>query len=202
MKKFSILFFFFLLLFSKESYSQYYIGEIKLFAGNFAPQDFMFCDGSLLSISQHIALYTLIGTTYGGDGVTTFALPNLKGRVPMHKGNGTGLTARISGQTTGQETITLTTANLPAHTHGTQLSVSNLRATTATPTTTSSISTSGIPSGRGFRPNMSYTTGTPSVLLQSPTTTSVGTASPINNLKPYLVLNYIIAISGVYPPQN
>ena len=94
-----------------------YIGEIRLFAGNFAPVGFAFCNGQLLAISENSALFALIGTIYGGDGQTTFALPDLRGRLPMHQGTGPGLTTRVIGQQFGTETVTLTTAQIPAHSH-------------------------------------------------------------------------------------
>ena len=102
--------------------SEPFIAEIRIFAGNFAPRGWAFCDGQLLPISQNTALFALIGTTYGGDGRTTTALPNLQGRAPMHPGRGPGLTSRRLGQNGGSETITLTEAQLPNHTHGVEVS--------------------------------------------------------------------------------
>ena len=97
--------------------SQPFIGQIKIFGGNFAPAGHAFCDGALMPIVQNEALFSLIGTTYGGDGQTTFAVPDLRGRVPVHQGTGAGLTARVLGQTGGTETVTLTAPQLPAHSH-------------------------------------------------------------------------------------
>src|SRR6187200_2070228 len=97
--------------------SEPFIGEIMLFAGNFAPRGWAFCNGQLLSIAQNTALFSLLGTTYGGDGQTTFALPNFQGRFPMHWGNGSGLSLRTLGEVSGTESTTLTINNLPAHTH-------------------------------------------------------------------------------------
>jgi microcystin-dependent protein len=192
-----------LLLFSKLLFAQQpYIAEIRLFAGNFPPAGWAFCDGSLLPISENDALFALIGTTYGGDGQVTFALPDLRGRVPIGIGQGTGLTNRTLGDKTGQETVTLTTANMPSHSHSGRIVVNNGNASTSVPTASSSIATSGSFSGRTFLPNLSYNTSTQDILLQTVTTSSVGNSTPIDNVKPRLGLNFIISLFGIFPTSN
>jgi microcystin-dependent protein len=192
-----------LLLFSKLLFAQQpYIAEIRLFAGNFPPAGWAFCDGSLLPISEYDTLFNLIGTTYGGDGQTTFALPDLRGRVPIGIGQGTGLSNRILGEKVGQETVTLTTANMPSHSHTGRIVVNNGNASTSIPTASSSIATSGIFSGRAFLPNLSYNSNAPDILIQTVTTSSVGNSTPVSISRPRLGLNYIISLFGVYPTPN
>jgi microcystin-dependent protein len=191
------------LLFSKVLFAQQpYIGEIRLFAGNFAPAGWTFCDGRILPISENDALFAIIGTTYGGDGQETFAVPDLRGRVPIGQGQGPGLTNRTLGEMGGQETITLTTANMPSHTHTGRIVVNNSNATTSVPTTSSSIATSGSFSGRSFLPNLSYNSDVPDLILQTVTTSSVGNSTPVSISRPRLGLNYIISLYGIFPSQN
>lgn len=190
-----------LFLFAKLLFAQPYIGEIRLFAGNFAPVGWAFCDGALLPISENDALFNLIGTTYGGDGQSTFALPDFRGRVPIGAGQGAGLSNRIIGETGGQETITLSTANMPSHSHLSQIVVNNGNATTSIPTASSSIATSGVFSGRTFLPNLSYTSNAPDILITTVTTSSVGNSLPISISRPRLGMNYIISLFGVWPAQ-
>lgn len=186
------------LLFAQEPY----VGEIRLFAGNFAPERWAFCDGSLLPISENEALFALIGTTYGGDGQSTFALPNFRGRVPIGAGQGAGLSNRMLGENVGQESITLTTANMPSHSHTARLVVNNTNASTSVPNAISSIATSGSFSGRTFLPNLSYNSNVPDILIQTVTTSAVGNSIPISISRPRLGLNYIIALSGIFPSPN
>lgn len=191
------------LLVSKFSYSQQpYIGEIRLFAGNFAPSGWFFCDGSLLPISEYDTLFYVIGTTYGGDGQSTFALPDLRGRVPIGMGQGTGLTNHVLGEIGGQETITLTTANMPQHNHEGRIVVSNTNATTQTPTTTMAIANSGTLSGRTYSPNLSYNTAGNNTTLQTITTQSTGTATPVKINRASVAINYIISVYGIFPSPN
>lgn len=190
-----------LFLFTKLLFAQPYIGEIRLFAGNFAPVGWAFCDGALLPISENDALFNLIGTTYGGDGQSTFALPDFRGRVPIGAGQGAGLSNRIIGQTIGQESITISTANMPSHTHLGQIVVNNGNATSSIPTASSSIATSGIFSGRTFMPNLSYTSNAPDILIATVTTSSVGNSQPVSISRPRLGMNYIISLFGVWPQQ-
>ncbi len=192
-----------LLLFTKLLFAQEpYIGEIRLFAGNFAPSGWAFCDGSLLSISENEVLFNLIGTTYGGDGQSTFAVPDLRGRVPVGQGQGPGLSNRIIGETGGQETVTLTSANMPSHTHTGRLVVNNSNASISVPTSSSSIANSGSFSGRSFLPNLSYNSSAPDILLQTVTTEAVGNSVPAKISIPNLGINYIISLFGIYPSPN
>ncbi|GAA4391246.1 phage tail protein [Hymenobacter koreensis] len=170
-----------------------YIGEIGIFAGNFAPLGWAFCDGSVLPISENEALFTLIGTTYGGDGQETFALPDLRGRAPMHFGAGAGLSTRVVGETAGVEQVTLTIQQIPAHTHTVPASFSP--GVTASPT-------GAIPADGG-NGSAQYTTGTGSLVRQpAQVLPPVGGSQPHNNMQPYLVVNYIISLFGVYPSPS
>ena len=183
---------------STTSFAQeYYIGDIKLFAGNFEIRGWAFCNGQLLAISDYDALFSIIGTTYGGDGQTTFALPDFRGRVPV----GFSSTHPL-GELGGTETKTLTIDNMPSHSHMASIAVNSGNATTSVPTVGSSIATSGTYSGRQFMPNLLYTTNAPDVLIDTVTTNTQGSATPINIIKPYCGLNYMIALDGIYPSRN
>lgn len=174
--------------------SDNFCGEIRMFSGNYAPQDWALCNGQTLQISQYNTLYALIGTTYGGDGVATFNVPDLRGRIPIHMGTGTGLTPRVVGQAMGTENVTLTADTIPAHTHA-------LNATNVT--------------GTLCDPNGNILAGcTATNLLQSYTTTnaaptamnaaavsSAGGNQPHNNMMPGLCINYIIALDGYFPQK-
>jgi microcystin-dependent protein len=194
-----------LILLTKMSFAQNnYVGEIRLFAGNFEIQGWAFCNGQLLSIAEYDTLFALIGTTYGGDGVTTFALPDLRGRIPVGTGTGPNLTNKTIGQIGGSESSTILVANMPAHTHQSQLQVNDQNATLAVPTATSSIATAGSLSGRVLRQNLNYNTTTPDITIQNVTTSNTGATQPqpISIVKPYLGLNYIISLYGIFPTQN
>ncbi|GFN33781.1 phage tail protein [Paenibacillus xylaniclasticus] len=168
-----------------------YIGEIRMFAGNFAPSGWHICDGSILPISENEALFSLIGTTYGGDGQTTFALPDLRGRVPVGQGmnSATGTTYTL-GQKAGTETVTLTSNELPAHIHG---------------VVASSAVTTSHPQGAvwGTGDTVQYvapsTSGAP--MLASAVSVAGG-GQPHDNMMPYLPIGYIIALEGIYPTQG
>ena len=167
--------------------AQPYVGEVRIFAGNFAPAGWMFCEGQLLPISEYETLFNLIGTTYGGDGQSTFALPDLRGRLPLHQGNGFTL-----AETGGVETVTLTVAQMPAHSHPMVGSSHNASASSAknnvlaqTPTYTPYIA--GVPAN------------TP---LASSSVTSIGGSQPHTNIQPYLCLDFIISLFGIYPSQT
>jgi microcystin-dependent protein len=191
-----------LFLFTKLLFAQDpYIGEIRLFAGNFAPAGWAFCDGSLLSISENEVLFAILGTTYGGDGQSTFAVPDLRGRVPVGAGQGQGLSNRSLAESGGQQSITLTTANMPSHSHTARIVVANSNATTSVPTGASSIANSGTFSGRTFLPNLSYNSSVPDILNQSFTTNAVGASTAVV-LRPHLGINYIISLFGIFPQQN
>ncbi len=174
--------------------SEPFIAEIRIFAGNFAPRSWAFCDGQLLPVAQNTALFSLIGTTYGGDGRTTTALPNLQGRAPMHPGRGPGLTARRLGEKVGVETVTLNEAQIPSHNHTAR--VSGTPAQPGAPTNTSSFTRSSA--------GAAYQTDTTANLvdLASETLSTTGGGQVHTNVQPYLTLNYIIALQGLYPSRS
>ena len=165
-----------------------FIGEIKMVGFHFAPRGWAFCDGQLLLISQNTALFSLLGTTYGGDGETTFALPDLRGRVPIHPGQGPGLTPRVLGEQGGDEEVTLTESQLPAHTH--QAFGSSSLATQPSPE-------GNLPAAKG-RTKLYVEPGSP-VGMDSTAIGSTGGNSPHANMQPFLGLNYIIALQGIFP---
>lgn len=173
-----------------------FLGEIRMFAGTFAPVGWAFCHGQQLQVDQNDALFSLIGTIYGGDGRTTFNLPDLRGRLPMHVGTGPGRTPRTMGQQIGSETATITDVNqLPAHSHN--IPASGVDANSNTPVGTV-IAVS--PNQAGGRPFFG-TTGTKS-LSGSALTVSQGGSTAHNNIMPSTVLNFIIATVGIYPSQT
>ena len=169
-----------------------FLGEISTVGFDFAPVGWSHCDGQLLPISQNQALFSLLGTTYGGDGRTTFALPDMRSRVPMHAGTGPGLTNRSIGQRFGAETITLIAADIPSHTHS--VNVSTEAADKATPA-------GNLPAKAPVASTVIYGEA---VSLTAGTTGQVQTTggSAHNNVQPYNTLNYMIALTGIYPPRN
>jgi microcystin-dependent protein len=177
-----------------------FIGEIRLFAGNFPPLGWAFCDGSLLSIAQNTALFALIGTTYGGNGQTTFALPDLRGRVPLHQGTqiGTG-NSYVMGQQAGTETVTLTGSQIPSHSHSASAS------TAAPPTTGTGINLTGptayVPAAPA-KPRFYAPAGSSMVAMSAQAVQPTGGNQPHNNMAPFLALSFIIAIEGIFPSQN
>ena len=181
-----------------------FLAQIIMFGGNFAPRGWAFCAGQILPINQYTALFSLLGTTYGGDGRTTFGLPDLRGRNPIHAGNGPGLTPRQLGQVGGLETTVLQTSNLPPHNHAGVLKVSSADSTAATAAAGASIGTPGTSDGRAFTPTLGYNTGTPDVTLNpgSVATGMTGAGQAANNMGPYQVLNYIIALEGTFPSRS
>ncbi len=184
-----------------------FIGEIRLFAGNFAPRGWAFCDGQLLAISSNTALFSILGTTYGGDGRTTFALPDLRGRVPLHPGTGAGLTPRRLGQRVGTETNVLTVLNLPSHNHsfaGT-IKASSVVGTTPDPSSAYPAKAEVIISWTETKESNSYSTAK-DVTMANDIVTGItgltGGSQAVNNMQPSLGLNYIIALVGVFPSRN
>ncbi|WP_127589105.1 phage tail protein [Paenibacillus koleovorans] len=168
--------------------SDQYLGEIRLFSGNYAPQGWAMCNGQILSISENEALYTLIGATYGGDGRTTFGLPDLRGRIPLHTGTNTSTgTVYSIGQKGGVETVILTTAQLPAHTH--QVSSNSLDGTSVSPT-------NGYFAGSSVN---QYSTLSPNAMMNAAAISSVGGNQSHNNMMPFNTLTYIIALQGIFP---
>ncbi|KAA3609218.1 MAG: phage tail protein [Calditrichaeota bacterium] len=173
--------------------SEPFIAEVRIFAGNFAPRGWAFCNGQLLPIAQNTALFSLIGTTFGGDGRTTTALPNMQGRVPMHPGRGPGLTSRRLGEKVGAETVTLTEPQMAEHTHQVRAAVDqgDLNA----PASNRSLARSD----GGF----AYSDQTGSLGTMAPEALSAaGGSQPHNNLQPYLGLEFIIALQGLYPSRS
>ncbi len=163
-----------------------FVGEIRMFAGNFAPVGWAFCQGQLLAISENATLFNLIGTTYGGDGQSTFALPNLQSRVPVHVGPGFAL-----GQAAGAETVTLTTSQIPAHSH--------------VPQCFPNAGTQNSPGGNVWANSGSasvYSTSAPSLNMDPAAVGSSGGSQPHDNMMPFLVVNFIISLFGVFPSQS
>jgi microcystin-dependent protein len=175
-----------------------FLGEIKMFGGNFAPQGWAQCDGQLLTIAQYSALFSILGTTYGGDGETTFGLPEMRGRVPVHQGTGPSLTNRPLGQKSGAEQNTLAVTNMPAHSHvlDVKLKGNSDRAREREP--------SGNSLAEG-REDM-YKTAAPDVDMHegsiAATAAETGGGQPVNNMQPYIVVNFIIALTGVFPSPS
>lgn len=175
--------------------SEPFVAEIRMFGGNFAPRGYAFCSGQILPIAQNTALFSLLGTTYGGNGTTNFALPDLRGRAPMHPGNGAGLTPRVLGEVGGENNVTLLSTGMPSHSHsisGAVIANSNPGETPASNTLFTNAS-----------PNQLYGTvlGTP-VGLAPQSITLTGGSQPHNNTQPYLALSFIIALQGIFPSRN
>lgn len=170
--------------------SQPYVGEVRLFAGNFAPSGWAFCQGQLTSIAENEVLFQLIGTTYGGDGQNTFGLPDLRGRVPVHQGQSPGLSARAMAELGGAESVTLQPSQLPSHTH-------DLRVSTAA-------ATGSAPAGAvlAATPTASYGPGPATTAMAAGAIGSTwGNAQPHANMAPTLTVNYIISLYGIFPSQ-
>ena len=166
-----------------------FVGEIRMFGSNFAPVGWAFCSGQLLPISQYDTLFNLIGTTYGGDGQNTFALPDLQGRVPIHQGTARSGTPYVIGQSGGSETVTLTTAQLPSHRHA---FVGGAVGATA-------------PAGHSLaspQKDTLYTSGAPTGQLATGANVSAGGSQPHDNMMPSQCINFIISLFGVYPSQS
>lgn len=177
---------------SKPLASEPFLGQIEFYAFNFAPRGWALCDGQVLPINSNQSLYALLGTTFGGDGRTSFALPDLRGRTPLHDGGsaGPGLTRRILGQSGGQESTTLTAAELPAHSH-------NL-------TSTTTAGNQVLPEGNVLAddaPDETYSDATPNTAMHAGSIGSTA-AGAHDNMPPYLVLNCAIALQGIFPPRN
>lgn len=168
-----------------------FLGEIAMVAFNFAPKNWAFCNGFILPIASNTALFQLLGTTYGGNGSTTFALPDLRGRVPIHFGQGAGLSARVMGERSGQENVTLTVAQMPSHTH--------------TAHADAGTGVSDQPNGRYLARNAASIPmfgNTPGASLGAAALDNTGGSQPHSNMQPFLAINFIICIAGIYPSQN
>jgi microcystin-dependent protein len=166
--------------------AQPYVGEIRMFAGNFAPQGWMFCEGQLLPIAENDTLFNLIGTTYGGDGQSTFALPDLRGRIPLHFGNGF-----TQAETGGAETVTLTVNQIPAHTHPFLASINVSQDTSPSNKTVGQ-------SGSALL----YIQDVTDSNLSPQAVSTVGGNQPHDNLQPYLCIDFIISLFGIFPSQS
>ena len=180
-----------------------FIGEIKIFGFNFAPVSYQLCSGQIMSIAQNTALFSLLGTTYGGNGQTTFALPDLRGRMPIGQGQGPGLPNYIMGQLSGTTNVTLLPSNLPSHMHTLNAVQVKLQASSGNADELSpdgnfpATASSAVYSGNGATPNV-FTGGT-----QITGTTDIkGSNAPVSILNPYLAINYSIAIYGIFPSRN
>jgi len=170
-----------------------FVAEIRIFPFNFAPKGWAFCDGQILPLSQNTALFSLLGTTYGGDGKSNFALPNMQGNAPMHPGQGPGLSLHDLGETGGSETVSLLESEIPSHSHG--LMASTQPGEDPAP--------AGEALARSVGANLYQTvTNTNIVNLSDNAVTPAGGDQPHNNMQPYLTLNFCIALQGVYPPRT
>jgi microcystin-dependent protein len=174
--------------------SQPFIGTIMMFAGNFAPRNWLPCEGQLLPISQYTALFSILGTTYGGNGTTTFALPDLRGRVPLHQGQGPGLSPYVLGQQGGTETVTLLYNQMPLHTH--LVNADNTGNGQLTPQG-NVLGNLGRSATEKF-----YSNATPNTTMNPTMIASAGGNQPFNVLQPYLCVYFVIAINGIFPSRN
>lgn len=172
-----------------------FIGEIRMWAGNFAPRGNALCNGQLISIAQNTALFSILGTTYGGNGTTVFGLPNLQSRAPMHSGNGPGLTPRVLGELGGAENVTLLPTQMPAHNHQALGQTGLGGQTSPAGATWATTGTSRMPVPL-YAQAPSNTTMNPLALAQT------GSGQPHNNMPPYLVINFIIGTQGIFPSRN
>lgn len=170
-----------------------FVAEIRIFPFNFAPKGWAFCSGQILPLSQNTALFSLLGTTYGGNGQSNFALPNLDGRAPMHPGQGPGLSLHDLGEMGGSETVSLLISEIPGHNHA--LKANTTAATKSTPAGNSLSRVSGATP-------FATPPATPTVNLAAQSISPAGGGQPHNNMQPYLTLNFCIALQGVYPPRT
>lgn len=168
-----------------------FVAEIKMFCGNFAPTGWAFCNGQLLPISQNTALFSLLGTFYGGDGKSTFALPNLQDSAPMHQGQGSGLAERFLGEQSGSPFLTLLASEMPVHNH-----IANAK------TSLGNSQTPAAQTWAGSNVAKQYVNTVPNTPMSPQALAITGGSLPHNNLQPYLVVNFIIALQGVFPPRT
>jgi microcystin-dependent protein len=170
-----------------------FVAEIRIFPFNFAPKGWALCDGQILPISQNTALFSLLGTTYGGDGKSNFALPNMQGNAPMHPGQGPGLSLHDLGETGGSQTVNLLDTEMPAHPHS--LNASAQPGEDPAPSPQEAVA-------RSTGANLYQTSASGLVQLADKAVTPAGNDQPHNNMQPYLTLHYCIALQGVFPPRN
>ena len=176
-----------------------FVAEIRIFPFNFAPKGWAFCNGQILPLSQNTALFSLLGTTYGGDGKSNFALPNMQGNAPMHPGQGPGLSLHDLGEMGGSETVTLLESEMPAHSHTVAAKTQN--ATTNQPSG-NLLAAGHFGAAQGGSVNYYLTIATPTTQLSDNSIALAGGDQPHNNLMPYLTLNFCIALQGVFPPRT
>lgn len=175
-----------------------FVAEIRIFPFNFAPKGWAMCNGQLMPISQNTALFSLLGTTYGGDGKSTFALPNMQGNAPMHPGQGQGLSLRDLGEEGGAADVTLLVSEMPMHVHTAQASDS--AATTVTPT--GQLAAEGQwDNGQSFGVIGAYSNQAPNTQMNPQALSVAGSSQPHTNMQPYLTLNFCIALQGIFPPR-
>lgn len=180
--------------------SEPFVGEIRIFAGNFAPRGWAFCNGQLLPVSQNTALFSILGKIYGGDGKTNFALPNLQGRAPMHQGIGPGLTPHSIGEADGSATVTLLQSQMPAHTH--QPMASEIQGIAGQTPEGSVWGQAWVKSGPRSMPVNAYVASPENTQMGGQALTPTGASGLHNNMQPYLGLSFIIALQGVYPVRS
>jgi microcystin-dependent protein len=173
--------------------SEPFLGEIRMTGFNFAPQGWALCDGQLLPISQNEALFAIIGTYYGGNGTSNFALPNLQSRVPIHQGVGSGLSQYIVGQTGGVESVALQYNQMPVHNHS--VGVVNAGGNVAGPS-------GNYPAIESTGTSLNYSNSTPNASLNAATIGNAGGTTPVSIIQPYLCVNFIIALTGIFPTRN
>ena len=174
-----------------------YLGQIILFAGNFAIRNYAMCNGQILPIAQNTALFSLLGTTYGGNGQTTFALPDLRGRAPLHFGQGPGLSPYTLGEVSGTENQTLLLTNLPAHNHLMRTSSSDGNDSAPAPTTVPGVVKNGANTLNAYT-----VTNNPDSTFLNTDITNTGNNQPVPILQPFLALNFLIALQGIFPSRN
>jgi microcystin-dependent protein len=178
-----------------------FVAEIRIFTANFAPRGWASCDGQLMPISQNTALFSLLGTMYGGDGRSTFALPNLQGSAPMQAGQGPGLTLRDQGEVGGEQTVTLLTTEIPSHSHAFSATVTP--GTTATCTSNQpALAAAGGGKQGGGNSLLYYSSGNTNATMNPFALSTAGGGQPHNNMPPYLGLKFIIALQGVFPARG
>ncbi|MFD2368659.1 phage tail protein [Brevibacillus sp. GCM10020057] len=175
--------------------SDQFVGEIRMFAGSFAPKGWAMCEGQLLSIAQYTALFSLLGTTYGGNGTTNFALPDLRGRAPMHFGDGPGLTRREQGEQIGSDNVRLTVNEIPAHTH--QVMAADQTGTTNSPA--GAVWAQAPKQGKFTKKETPLYEATANANMDPRLIASAGNSQPHNNRQPYQSVNFIIALQGIFP---
>jgi microcystin-dependent protein len=176
-----------------------FLGEIRMFGFNFAPSGWQLCNGQTLAISQYAALFALLGTTYGGNGTTTFQLPNLQGQVPIHQGSGGG-GVYVIGEASGSPTVTMLASNMPAHNHLVN-AVTSTSGNVAQPAAAYPATVQITGETKGGTVN-TYSTASPNAQMNPAMITSAGGNVPHNNMQPYLVVNFCIAMSGLFPSRN